>query len=104
VFFRPEEIHRASSVRDVVKPLPEGNGHIGDQAFGLGVKNYSITDFDANWESAIQTGTIYADRFSWKEPADRQRLKSSLAEPFLMAVDDYAVLSGQVVKGCERSY
>jgi len=104
VFFRPEEVHRTSGVRNVVEPLPERNLHIGGQAIRLRVKHYSITNFHFNVESAIQTWAIYTHRFSWKEPADRQRFKSSLAEPFLMAVDGYSVLSRQVVEGCERSY
>jgi hypothetical protein len=102
VFFRPEEIHRASGVRDVVEPLPEGNRHIGNQAFRLSVKHYSITNFHANGESAIQTRTIYTDRFPWEEPADRQRFKSSLPKPFLPAIDGYSVVSGKVVEGSKR--
>ena len=102
VLFRPEEIHRASGVWDVVEPLPERNRHISSQAFRFDAKEDTIANFHTNGESTIQTWTIYTDRFTWEEPADRQRLKSSLPEPLLLTVHANSVLGGQVVEGCKR--
>jgi len=36
--------------------------------------------------------------FTWKEPADRQRLEPSLAEPLLLTVNSDMVLSGKVAE------
>jgi hypothetical protein len=94
VLFRPEEIHGASGVRDVVEPLPERNRYIGGYTIGLHAKHGPITNFYADGESAIETRTIYLDRFPWKEPADRQRLKSSLSEPLLFTIYANTVLGG----------
>jgi hypothetical protein len=43
------------------------------------------------------------NRFPWKKPADRQRFKPSLAEPFLLTLNGNTVLRGEVVKGGKRS-
>ncbi|MDQ1239130.1 MAG: hypothetical protein QG577_1315, partial [Thermodesulfobacteriota bacterium] len=104
VFFRPEEIHCASGIWDVVEPLPERDSHISSQAFRFDVKKNPIANLHTNRKPTIKTWTIYTDRFPWKEPADRQRLKSSLPEPLLLSIHANPVLGGQVVEGCERGY
>ncbi|OGP77641.1 MAG: hypothetical protein A2V86_06475 [Deltaproteobacteria bacterium RBG_16_49_23] len=43
------------------------------------------------------------NRLPGKKPADRQRFKSSLAEPFLLTLNGNTVLRREVVKGSERS-
>lgn len=102
VFFRPEEIHRASGVWYVVEPFPERNRYISSHAFRFNAKQDPIANFHINGESTIQTWTIYTDRFTWEEPADHQQLKSSLPEPLLLTVHANSVLGGQVVEGCKR--
>jgi hypothetical protein len=94
VLFRPEEIHGASGIRDVVEPLPERNRYIGGDAIGLHAKHGPVTNFYADRESAIETRTIYSDHFPRKEPADRQRLKSSLSKPLLFTIHAKPVLGG----------
>ncbi len=49
-------------------------------------------------DSAIQTRKVDSDRFPWEQPADRQRLESSLTEPFLLAIDGDPVLGREIVK------
>jgi len=51
--------------------------------------------------TTVQTGEIHCYRLAREEPADRQRFESSLAEPFLLAVDGDAVMGGKVVEGCK---
>ena len=97
--FRPEEVHGRSGMSDVFKPFPERNGHIGHVSGGLFVQDPAVTEHDLQRFTTIQTGKIHRYRFTREEPADRQRFESSLAEPLLPAVDDDAVLGGQVVEG-----
>ena len=52
---------------------------------------------------AVQTGRVHPHCFAWEEPADRQRFKPSLCEPFLLPVDRNAVLVRQVIKGGNRN-
>jgi len=101
--FRPEEIHGASGVRQVVEPIPEGDRRISHYSFRLGFLDRSVPHFNPNLRAAIQTGRFDLHRFSWKEPADRQRLESSLAEPFLLAVYSDAVLGWKVAKWRKRA-
>ncbi len=49
--------------------------------------------------AAVQAYRVYLNGFSGKKPADRQRFKCSLAEPFLLAVNGEPVVGGQVVEG-----
>jgi hypothetical protein len=70
MLFRPEEVHRASGIRSVFKPLPKGHRHISHQALGLGSENLPIADLDLDRMSTIETGSIDLDGFSWEEPAD----------------------------------
>jgi len=71
MLFRPEEVHRASGIRSVFKPLPKGHSHKTHQTFRLGSKDLPVADLHPNREAAIETGSIDPDRFPWIEPADR---------------------------------
>ena len=102
MLFRPEEVHGASGVREVVEPLPERNRYVGGHAIGVHAKDRPVTNFYANGESTIEAWTIYTDHFPWKEPADRQRLKSSLSEPLLLTVHANPILGGQIVERSKR--
>jgi hypothetical protein len=70
MLFRPEEVHRASGIGGVFKPLPKGHSHIPHQTFRLGSKDLPIADLHLNQEPTIETGSIDLDCFPWKEPAD----------------------------------
>ena len=98
MFFRLEEIHCASGIRQVIPPLPKRNRHVCGNAFRGGLKNGPVSNFYANVESTVQTRAIDTNRFTWKQPADCQRFKASLAEPLLLAVHSNSVLSGQIVE------
>jgi hypothetical protein len=101
VFFRPEEIHGTSGIRDVLEPLPEGNGHVSHHISGFCLQNDPIPDLHPNGLSTIQARGIDLNRLAREKPANRQRFKSSLAEPFLLTIDGNAVLGGEIVEGSE---
>jgi hypothetical protein len=101
VLLRPEEVHGASRIGDILEPLPEGHSDIPDHILGLGFQNHSIADLYPDGFSTIEARRIDLNRLSRKKPADRQRFKSSLAEPFLLAIDRNAILGGEVVEGSE---
>ena len=100
--FRPEESHRASGIGYVLEPLAEGDRHIPNQSLRFGSEDLPVPHFHDNRLSAVQAGGFDENFFPWEKPADRQRFKASLSVPFLLVVDRNAVLSGQVVEGCER--
>ena len=102
MLFRPEEVHRASGIRSIFKPLPEGHSHIRHQTFRLGSKDLPVANLHSNREPAIKTGSIDLNCFSREEPADRQRFKTSLTEPFLLSFNGDSVLSGKVVERGKR--
>jgi hypothetical protein len=70
MLFRPEEVHRASGIRRVFKPLPIGHRHIGHQILRLSSENLAIADLDPDRKSTIETRSIDLNCFSWEEPAD----------------------------------
>jgi hypothetical protein len=82
----------------VLTPFPERDRHIGHVRFGLLIQNLSILNLDPQVFSAIKTGEIDRHRLAGKKPADRQRFKSSLAEPLLPPVYGNAVLGGKIVE------
>jgi hypothetical protein len=92
VFFRPEEVHGTSGTGKVLEPFPEGDSHIPDYVLGICAQNDSIADLHLDGFSAIEARGIDSNRFPGKEPADRQRFKSSLAKPFLLTIDSNTVL------------
>ncbi len=94
MIFRPEEIHCASGIRNVVPPFPQRNRHIGGDAFRIGMKYSPVSNLYGNGESAVQTWAIDANSLTWKKPADRQRFEASLAKPLLPTVHRNRVVSG----------
>ncbi len=103
MFFRPEEIHGASGKGYVRAPIPKGNCHIGHQPIGFAFQNNSVPYLHNDRFSAIQTRGIDPDRLVREQPADCQRLKSSLAKPLLFVVNGDAVLGGKVAKWWKRA-
>lgn len=68
----------------------------------IGIQYFTIFHFNLNRLTAIQAWCIDGNCFTGIKPADRQRLKGSLAEPFLLAIDGYPKLGGKVVKWGKR--
>jgi hypothetical protein len=104
VLFRPEEIHGASGIRSVLKPLPEGNCHIPNHILRLCPQNDSIPDLHLKGLSTIQARRIDLNRLSGKKPANCQRFKCSLPEPFLLSINGNTILGGEVIKRSEGGY
>ena len=102
MLFRPEEVHGASGIGNILRPPPIRYGHIPHKAFGFGTQDFPVADLHAYREATVKTGSIDLHRFTRKEPADRQRFKPSLPKPFLLTVDGDPVLGGEVVKGSKR--
>ena len=104
MLFRPEEIHGASGIGNIIEPLPERYGCIGYQTFWFGTLDRTIFHHHPHGRSAIKTRSIDLDCFSRKEPADRQRFEPSLGEPLLLSFNSGAILGREIVKGGERDY
>ena len=99
MLFRPEEVHGTSGTGHVLKPLPERYSHVANDIIGLCFQEDPIPNFNLNGLSTIEAGGIDPNRFAGKKPADRQRLKGSLAKPSLLALDGKPILSGKIVEG-----
>ena len=104
VFFRPEEGHGASGITRVQSPFGQRNGHVSDYFFRLSFQYTPITDLDVDRFTAVQAGSIDLNLFPREKPADRQRFKGSLGEPFLLAINSDPELGGEIIKWCERDY
>src|SRR5512143_3635161 len=102
MLFRPEDVHRASSIGGILKPFPEGHGHISHKIPGISPKNLPIANFYLNRKPAIQTRGIDPYCFPGEEPADCQRFEGSLTKPSLLSVNGDSVLSGKVVERGKR--
>ena len=98
MLFRPEEIHGASGIGNVLEPFPERDGGVGDRGCGFRAEHHPVLHFHPNRQAAIQTGRVDPDGFPGKEPADRQRFKPSLGEPFLLGVNGDTVLGGKIIE------
>ena len=98
MLFRPEEVHGASGIGKVVEPIPERHRHVAHDSIRFGLQDGAVLHFHVHRLAAVQTGCIDLHQLSGKQPADRQRFESSLAEPLLLAVDGNAVLDGQIVE------
>lgn len=72
------------------------------QPFRIGIEDFAVLDFHSDGLPAVQAWRVDSDGFSRKKPADRQRLKRSLAEPLLPAVNSDAELGREIVKGRHR--
>ncbi len=103
MFFRPEEVHRASRVGNVEGPPVQGHRDMAYEAFRLLGLDPAVLHLHPYGLSAVEAHRIDADRLSRKQPADRQRLERSLAEPFLPSVDGEPVVRGQTVERRERN-
>ena len=98
VFFRPEEVHGASSEGQLLSPLAERHGDMANDRVGLGGYDGAIPHFDVHRFTAIEARCINGYRFPRCEPADRQRFETSLAEPAVLVVNSDAVLGWEVAE------
>ena len=104
MLFRPEEIHGASGVCPVFHPFSQGECNITHYFCGFGLYDIPISQFHNHRIAAIQTNAVNSDGLPWKQPANCQRFKSSLAEPYLLAVNGNPVLSRNITEGRKRGY
>ena len=98
MLFRPEEVHGTSGVADVFEPFEKRNRDVGIKVQGVFIEHLAVFHLKIKFLTAIQAGKVHPHLFSGEKPADRQRFKASLAVPFLLAVDGYPILGGQVVE------
>ena len=82
----------------VFKPFPERYGHIGHESNGFLIQNLPVPDNHPEGVTAIQAREFQRQCFAREKPADRQRFKGSLAEPFLLTVNGDPVLGRQVIE------
>jgi hypothetical protein len=103
MLFRPEEIHGASGKGGIFKPFPEGHGYVSPVSGRFPVvEDLAVLKHDLEGLAAIETGKIHRHRLAGEKPADRQRFKGSLAEPFLLTFNGDAVLGWKIVEGRKR--
>jgi hypothetical protein len=70
-----------------------------DQPFRLLRLDLAVLYLDPYGLPTIEAHRIDSYRLPRKEPADRQRFKRSLAEPFLHAVYSQSVMRREIVEG-----
>ena len=80
-------------------PFPHRNRHISYHPLRLNAEEDAILDVYPDRQPAIQTGCVNPNGLSRKKPADRQRLKGSLSEPLLLAIDRQPIVRGKIVEG-----
>jgi hypothetical protein len=71
MFFRPEEVHGASSVRRVDQPSGEGEGNKPDDPFWIPRLELAVLDLDLYGFTAIEADSVDLYRLTREEPADR---------------------------------
>lgn len=98
MLFRPEEIHPPSAKGDAFARTADGTVGVTHHRVGLDGEDLLVSHLDHERLSAIQAQSIHSNRLVGEQPADRQRFKPSLGEPFLMTLDGDAVLCGQIVE------
>ncbi len=93
MLFRTEEVHLSST-------LPACYGHatrgvpVPNYGGWIGRENLPITNLNADAFVAVKARTIDTNNFTREQPADRQRVWSSLGEPLLLAIHRDPVLVG----------
>jgi hypothetical protein len=99
VFFRPEEVHGASGIAYIVIPLTERNGYVTNKSFvRIDIQYLTVSHHYTDRDATVHTDGIDLDCFSWKKPANCQRLEGSLTKPFLLTVHSDGILVGQVIE------
>lgn len=73
-----------------------------DHTLGLAVEDLSVAHLDGDVVAAVEARCLDADRLTGCQPADRQRLETSLPEPAVLAIDADVVLGRQVAERRKR--
>ena len=73
-----------------------------DDGVGLVQNNNPVPDLHTHRFPAVEAGSVDTYCFSGNQPADRQRLKSSLSEPLRPAVNADSELSRLIVERRKR--
>jgi hypothetical protein len=102
MLFRPEEVHVRSPVSATWSLDADGSDRVCHDGVRLDRQYLLVAHHDSHGLPAVQTGRVHPHCFAWEEPADRQRFKPSLCEPFLLPIDRNAVLVRQVIKRSDR--
>jgi hypothetical protein len=71
MLFRPEEIHGASGIGEVIEPVPKGDWCECNQTFGVGFLYCTVLHFHSDRRPTVKTWCIDLNNFTRKEPADR---------------------------------
>lgn len=71
MFFRPEEIHRTSGIRDVDHPFSNRDGNMADQPSWIFRFDLAVLHRNPDGLSAIKAHRVYLYGLSRKQPADR---------------------------------
>jgi hypothetical protein len=81
------------------QPSGEGGGHISGDTIRGGSCDTSVLHLHLKRLAAIKARSFDLHEFSWKKPANCQRLEASLSEPFLLPSNREAILGGKVAEG-----
>jgi hypothetical protein len=94
MLFRPEEVHLPSMPQDVSCKAGARRVPVSNSGERVSQEDPSIPHLNGNALVTVGAGTIDPDRFTRKQPADRQRFRSSMSEPFPLTVHCDPVLAG----------
>lgn len=87
MLFRPEEVHVRSPESAARSLNADGGDGVSRDRIRLHGQHLLIAHNNNHGLPAVETGRIHPYGLSRKEPANRQRFKASLGEPFLLPVD-----------------
>jgi hypothetical protein len=102
VFFRPEEIHAASSHTPgqfSLQNLGERDIHVSYDRRWINLQDLLVTHADEDGFTTIQTTGVDTDLRTREKPAHGKRFKSSLAVPLLFPIDAHKIMGRYIRKG-----
>lgn len=94
MFFRPEEVHTASSHPPgdfSAQGLSQRNVDVPNGCLRIYLEDILVAHAYHDGFSAVKAARVYADLLIRKEPAHGQRLESSLTVPFLLTLYAYQI-------------
>ena len=83
VLFRPEEVHLASGTRDILAPTPVRNVRVANRVGRVHGEQLAVSHPRPDRLTAVETRTVDTYFLLGEQPADCQRLKTSLPVPAL---------------------
>ncbi len=102
MFFRPEEVHARSTERPTGGLTSHWLARVANEGVRLDEQDLVALHFDDHLVAAIEARGLDANMCLRYEPANCQRLETSLAEPPMFVVDRDAVLGGLHVERRKR--